>query len=38
VAANAIIGGWDMNVIFTAQTGLHFTPALATSVSNAGVR
>ncbi|MBK5294139.1 MAG: TonB-dependent receptor [Acidobacteriia bacterium] len=34
--ANAIIGGWDMNVIFTAQTGLPFTPALATSVSNAG--
>jgi hypothetical protein len=35
-AAEAILGGWDMNVIFTAQSGLPFTPVLATSVSNAG--
>jgi hypothetical protein len=35
-AANALLGGWDMNLIFTAQTGLPFTPTLATSVSNAG--
>jgi hypothetical protein len=34
--ANAVLGGWAMNVIFTSQTGLPFTPALATSVSNAG--
>lgn len=34
--ANAALGGWDMNFIFTAQTGLPFTPQLATSVSNAG--
>jgi len=35
-AANWALGGWDMNLIFTSQTGLPFTPALATSVSNAG--
>jgi hypothetical protein len=34
--ANNVLGGWKMNMIFTAQTGLPFTPALATSVSNAG--
>ncbi|MBM3814727.1 MAG: hypothetical protein FJW20_24140 [Acidimicrobiia bacterium] len=34
--ADAVIGGWAMNVIFTSQTGLPFTPTLATSVSNAG--
>src|SRR5262249_19336297 len=35
-ALNALLGGWDMNLIFTAQTGLPFTPSLASSVSNAG--
>jgi hypothetical protein len=35
-AANAIIGGWDTNFIFTTQTGMPFTPVLQTSVSNAG--
>jgi hypothetical protein len=34
--ANALLGGWDTNLIVTAQTGLPFTPALSTSVSNAG--
>lgn len=34
--ARGILGGWDMNVIFTAQTGLPFTPVLNTSVSNSG--
>lgn len=34
--ANAVLGGWDMNLIFTAQGGLPFTPVLQTSVSNAG--
>jgi hypothetical protein len=34
--ANNVLGGWKMNLIFTAQTGLPFTPALNTSVSNAG--
>ena len=33
---NALAGGWDTNLIFTAQTGLPFTPSLQTSVSNAG--
>ncbi len=33
---NAIIGGWQTNLILTWQTGLPFTPQLATSVSNAG--
>jgi hypothetical protein len=33
---NLIAGGWDMNAIFQAQTGLPFTPVLANSVSNAG--
>jgi hypothetical protein len=35
-ALNAALGGWDTNFIFTAQTGLPFTPSLQTSVSNAG--
>jgi hypothetical protein len=34
--ANAILGGWQVNGILTVQTGLPFTPTLATSVSNAG--
>jgi hypothetical protein len=33
---NAILGGWDTNLIWTWQSGLPFTPQLATSVSNAG--
>lgn len=33
---NMLAGGWDTNLIFTAQGGLPFTPILATSVSNAG--
>ena len=33
---NAILGGWQVNGIFTWQSGLPFTPVLATSVSNAG--
>jgi hypothetical protein len=33
---NVALGGWDTNFIFTAQTGLAFTPQLQTSVSNAG--
>jgi hypothetical protein len=35
-ALNIALGGWDTNFIFTAQTGLPFTPVLQTSVSNAG--
>ena len=35
-ALNILAGGWDTNFIFTAQTGLPFTPTLQTSVSNAG--
>ena len=35
-ALNVALGGWDTNLIFTAQTGLPFTPVLETSVSNAG--
>jgi hypothetical protein len=35
-ALNAAFAGWDTNLIFTAQTGLPFTPVLQTSVSNAG--
>ncbi|MDQ1469923.1 MAG: hypothetical protein QOJ99_1403 [Bryobacterales bacterium] len=34
--ANAIFGGWQINGILTLQSGLPFTPVLATSVSNAG--
>ena len=34
--ANAIFGGWQVNGILTVQSGLPFTPTLATSVSNAG--
>ena len=33
---NQLLGNWQVNGIFTAQTGLPFTPVLATSVSNAG--
>ena len=32
----AIFGGWQVNGILTLQSGLPFTPTLATSVSNAG--
>ena len=35
-AANLVLGNWQVNGIFTWQTGLPFTPVLATSVSNAG--
>jgi hypothetical protein len=34
--ANAILGGWKLNGIFTAQSGLPHTPTLQSSVSNAG--
>jgi len=34
--ANGILGGWKLNGIFTAQTGLPHTPTLQSSVSNAG--
>jgi outer membrane receptor protein involved in Fe transport len=34
--ANALFGGWHTNWIIVAQSGLPFTPVLATSVSNAG--
>jgi outer membrane receptor protein involved in Fe transport len=34
--ANQALGGWQTNVLLTIQTGLPFTPTLATSVSNAG--
>ena len=33
---NQIVGGWQTNMILTIQSGLPFTPALATSVSNSG--
>jgi hypothetical protein len=33
---NQLLGNWQVNAIFVAQTGLPFTPVLATSVSNAG--
>ncbi|MBL8213943.1 MAG: TonB-dependent receptor [Bryobacterales bacterium] len=33
---NAILGDWQVNTIFTSQTGLPFTPTLAAPVSNAG--
>ena len=33
---NQIAGGWQTNMILTIQSGLPFTPALATSVSNSG--
>jgi hypothetical protein len=35
-ALDHVIGGWDTNLIFVAQSGLPFTPVLANSVSNAG--
>ncbi len=34
--ANGILGGWKLNGIFTAQSGLPHTPTLQSSVSNAG--
>jgi outer membrane receptor protein involved in Fe transport len=34
--ANGILGGWKVNGIFTAQSGLPHTPTLQSSVSNAG--
>ena len=34
--ANNLLGGWQMNGILVIQSGLPFTPALATSVSNSG--
>ena len=34
--ANAVFGGWQINGILTLQSGLPFTPVLATSVSNSG--
>ena len=33
---NQVLGNWQVNAIFVTQTGLPFTPVLATSVSNAG--
>lgn len=33
---HGVVGGWQVNAIFTAQTGMPFTPFLATPVSNAG--
>jgi len=35
-ALNHLLGGWQMNGIITIQSGLPFTPTLATSVSNSG--
>jgi len=34
--ANALVGGWQLNLIFTSQAGLPFTPTLANPVANAG--
>jgi hypothetical protein len=34
--ANNLLGGWQMNGILVIQSGLPFTPTLATSVSNSG--
>ena len=34
--ANHVFGGWQANGILTWQTGLPFTPVLATAVSNSG--
>ena len=34
--ANAILGGWQMNGIATLQTGLPFTPTLASSTTDSG--
>lgn len=34
--ARAVLSGWQVNGILTLQSGLPFTPTLATSVSNAG--
>jgi hypothetical protein len=35
-AAEAILGGWQINGILTIQDGLPFTPVLQTAVANAG--
>jgi hypothetical protein len=35
-AMNLIAGDWQINAIFTAQTGMPFSPVLAVPVSNAG--
>jgi hypothetical protein len=35
-AGNAILGGWQMNGITTLQTGLPFTPTLASATVNTG--
>jgi hypothetical protein len=32
--AGRVLGGWSLNGIWTAHTGLHITPVLSTSVSN----
>ena len=34
--ADTVLGGWQVNTIFTMQTGLPFTPTLASPVANAG--
>ena len=34
--ANTVFGGWQVNMILTAQTGLPFAPVLANSVANTG--
>jgi hypothetical protein len=34
--ADKAFGGWQLNIILTAQTGLPFTPTLANSVANTG--
>ena len=36
--ANAILGGWQMNGIATLQSGLPFTPTLASSTTDSGSR
>ena len=33
-----VFGGWQLNMILTAQTGLPFTPTLANPVANTGSR
>jgi hypothetical protein len=35
-AANALLGGWQINNILTLQTGLPFTPVMQTSTLNTG--
>jgi len=34
--ADTLVGGWQMNMILSKQTGLPFTPTLANSVANTG--